>query len=750
MKAVTKKKVVLRSSEERKRRRERLAIIVTIVLVVFLTILENHISRESTFFPVGNNILIFGLININLVLILFLIFLIVRNVVKLIFERRHGVIGSKLRTKLVAAFLGLSLVPTILLFLFSTNFLSYSIDHWFNLKIGKALKNTVEVAQMYYQQKADQAKFYARQISLDITGNRLYEPERTDYLRTLLQQRQKNYNINSIEIFFDNRPETIMAGAPGGSDFKPELLSPQMLEKVYAGGDAFSVHQSEAGDTIKGIVPIYSAAGTQDVIGVAVVSYYVPQELGGKIATISKASEEYSQLSLLKNPIKFSYIVMLFLVTLLIVFSSIWFGMFLAKGITEPIMDLADATRRIATGDLDHQIDIVASDEIAVLVDSFNQMTKDLKKSSENLEQANLNLEERRKYIETLVRNVSAGIISVDKSGAITTINRAAEKMLHLQTERFLHRHYEEVLNAEHLEALCQLLRDIKETRTSFIEKQVELTIDERALTVLMTATLIEDDEGNDMGMVVVFEDLTQLQMAERAAAWREVARRMAHEIKNPLTPVQLSAQRLQRKYGDKLGEEGAVFNECTKTIIDQVEILKNLVNEFSKYARMPMTNPQLDDLNHVITDTVMLFQDAHRDIQFSFTPGTGIPKLSIDAEKIKRVMVNLLDNAVAAVNKEHSLIEIKTFYDMTADRAYVEVADNGCGVPSSHKLKIFEPYFSTKKSGTGLGLAIVSSIISDHHGSVSVRDNVPCGTVVSFDLPVPVPVRQEENAVVT
>ncbi|MBN1664729.1 MAG: HAMP domain-containing protein [Deltaproteobacteria bacterium] len=733
-----KRNVEVDPKERRKRRRERILIVVTLLLIVILSFLENHISRQSAFPPVGNNILIFGLINVNIVLILLLVFLITRNVVKLVFELRQGIIGSKLRTKLVAAFVGLSLIPTVLLFLVSINFLSYSIDHWFNLKIGNALKNTVEVAQTYYQQAADHAKFYARQISSDIKANRLYEQERENYLRTLLEQRLKSYNIGSIEIYFDNRPGNIMVGASDIKEIKPTILSPQVREEVYTGKEVFSVNQSDSGDVVRGLAPIYSVAGTREVIGVVVVSNYLSRDLGAKMAVISNASEEYSQLTLLKNPIKQSYIITLALVTLLIIFSSIWFGVFLAKGITDPIQDLAEATRRIAAGNLDHQINVVADDEIGVLVDSFNQMTVDLKKSSENLETANVDLENRRKYMETVLRNVSAGVISIDKDGLITTINRAAEKLFGINTDAILNRHYEEVLGAEHLTIVRQLLTEIKESSDGFIERQVEVTLPEKSITVLMTTTLIENEEGNDMGMVVVFEDLTQLQMIERAAAWREVARRMAHEIKNPLTPVQLSAQRLQKKYGDKLGEDGAVFQECTKTIIDQVEVLKNLVNEFSKYARMPVTNMTLNDLNHVITDSVLLFQDAHKDITFNFSQGADMPKLNIDAEKIKRVMVNLLDNAVAAMNTEGSVIDVRTSYDETARRVCVEVADNGCGVPSKYKMKVFEPYFSTKKTGSGLGLAIVSSIISDHHGNVSVRDNDPCGTVVSFDFPVP------------
>jgi two-component system nitrogen regulation sensor histidine kinase NtrY len=228
--------------------------------------------------------------------------------------------------------------------------------------------------------------------------------------------------------------------------------------------------------------------------------------------------------------LKFSYIITLFLVTLLIIFSATWFGLFLAKGITVPIQDLADATHKIAQGNLDHQIDIVADDEIGVLADSFNRMTRDLKKSNQRLERVNLDLEQRRKYMETVLRNVSAGVISIDQDGVITTINRAAEKMLNIRTERVLAKRYAGLLDAEHLALVDEILRELLESSEGFIEKQIELTIKDSVLTFLMATTAISDDEGNDMGMVVVFEDLTQLQKAERAAAWREVARRMAHE----------------------------------------------------------------------------------------------------------------------------------------------------------------------------------------------------------------------------
>jgi len=260
--------------------------------------------------------------------------------------------------------------------------------------------------------------------------------------------------------------------------------------------------------------------------------------------------------------------------------------------------------------------------------------------------------------------------------------------------------------------------------------------IKDRVLAVLATTAVLKDDDGNYMGIVAVFEDLTQLQKAERMAAWREVARRIAHEIKNPLTPIQLSAQRLQKRYGEKLGDDAAVLRECTTTIVDQVEVLKRLVNEFSRYARMPLTTPTPNDLNEVVTGAATLFQDAHKEIVFDVKNDAELPIVNIDAEQIKRVMVNLLDNAVAAVPKIGGHIEIKTIYDKMRRKARVEVIDNGSGILPADKMMVFEPYFSTKKSGTGLGLAIVSSIISDHTGNISVKENSPRGTIVAFELP--------------
>jgi len=730
-------KTKLEPREAKRRRREWIIIFFTIALIAGATYMENLIFHgETLVLPVSGNVLIFGLININIILIILLLFLIIRNIVKLILERRHRIAGSRLRTRLVAAFVGLSLIPTALLFLVSINFLSYSIDNWFSSRIGEALNSTLEVAQIYYQQAAEQAKFYARQLSADITNNSLYETEKFSYLQALVDRRHKTYKLNMVEVHINNHKDNLILRDVKHSLIVPKQLSPGEIESIFSGQELAITEQINSGDLIRGVVPVFSQSLPREVVGFVAVSYYLPSGIMKKINVVSAAYDEYKQLSLLKAPIKFGYIITLFIVMLLIIFSATWFGIYLARGITGPLQNLAEGTRRVAQGDLEHQIDTVADDELGVLVGSFNQMTKDLRKSKSSLEQANIDLERRRNYMETVLRNVSAGVISIDSNGFITMINRAAEKMLGINSRSIVRKRYDEVLIPDHRILAESVLQEMREDGNGFIEKQIDVLQGERALTILITVTEIRDDEGREMGLALVFEDISQLKRAERAAAWREVARRMAHEIKNPLTPVQLSAQRLQRKYGDRFKEDGDVFWECTRTIIDQVEVLKNLVNEFSRYARLPVTNLSLRDLNETIQNSVIMFKDAHRDVEFSFEPGADIPPLMIDREQIKRVMVNLLDNAVAALPARNGGITVRSFCDGEKKVAKVAVADNGCGIPPDYRVKMFEPYFSTKKTGTGLGLAIVSSIIDDHHGRVYVEDNPGGGTIVTFELP--------------
>jgi two-component system nitrogen regulation sensor histidine kinase NtrY len=369
-----------------------------------------------------------------------------------------------------------------------------------------------------------------------------------------------------------------------------------------------------------------------------------------------------------------------------------------------------------------------SADEIGMLVQSFNQMTGDLQVSRYELEQ-------RKKYMEIVLKNVAAGVISVDDKGVITTINTSAEQILEIKGEDVLERKFFEVLSKEYVAQMEELLNELRSSKKDSIEKQLTGRLKGKSLTLLINLTNLKDEEGRSLGVVAVFDDLTQMIKAQRMAAWREVARRIAHEIKNPLTPIQLSAQRLRKRYLDKLPEDGAVFDECTKTIVKQVEELKGMVNEFSSFARMPASQPSPNHLNEIIREALVLFQEAHKEVHFVFVP-EHLPILNIDRDQMKRVMINLIKNSLTAIDGEGE-IKILTSYDPKLQMVRLEVSDDGCGIPEEDKGRLFEPYFSTRKTGTGLGLTIVNAIIADHNGYIRVRDNKPKGTTFLIELPV-------------
>jgi two-component system nitrogen regulation sensor histidine kinase NtrY len=447
---------------------------------------------------------------------------------------------------------------------------------------------------------------------------------------------------------------------------------------------------------------------------------------------------------MLKRPIKISHMITLSIVTLLIIFSSVWFGFYLSREITTPIKELADGTNRIASGDYDFFIDREAKDEIGILVNSFNRMTGDLKTSKNKLEEANrelirsnFELEQRRLYMEIVLANVAAGVVSADADGRILTINKSAERMLNIKAEMIIGKKYTEVLSEDYIRFIDEFLGDEGLFQKGFLEKQIRLSVENKTLTLLVSLNVLRDDRGNYLGLVGVFEDLSEIEKGQRIAAWREVARRIAHEVKNPLTPIQLSAQRLKKRYGEKLGSaDEKVFQECTEMIIKQVEEIKRLVNEFSNFARMPASNPVPADICEIIKESLTLYKEAHKDVKFIFKDSKEIPDFNLDREQMKRVMINLLDNAIEAIDGEGEII-IDLDYDKVLQMVRIQVADNGKGISQENKARLFEPYFSTKKQGTGLGLAIVNTIITDHNGFIRVQDNKPRGVKFIIELPV-------------
>jgi len=738
-----KKITTLPPGEIRKRKRESFIIAISLLFIIALTWAEIHLAKLRAAVQVGNKIIIFGLINIIILLIILLVYLVFRNIAKLLLERRQNVVGAKLRTKLVLAFVGLSLVPTMLLFFVSAGFIDNSINNWFNKQVETSHEESMEVAQTFYKNSAANALYYGRQISSFIKEQKLINEQNLPRLKELIRQKQTEYNLGVVEIYSSQREELVRATnakLPLGEFTNP---ASEDINLGLQGKELTKVNSIGKAELIRGIVPIYSNWDPKDIVGVVVVNYYVPYSLVSKMKEISASYHEFRQLKILKNPIITAYILTLFLITLVIMLLALWFGVYLAKSLTIPIQELAEATRQIADGNLDINLGEQGGDEIGMLVSSFNKMTEDLRhhqqilnKTNEELTRSNLELEQRRLYMETVLKNVTAGVISVDKEGVLTTVNKSAERLLNINNSDVLGRHFREVLRPGQLDIVNGILRDIILSKQDTISKQVTIPTQESKLTLQVNLSLLKDENDEFMGTVVVFDDLTHLIKAQRMAAWREVARRIAHEIKNPLTPIQLSAQRLRKRYLTRFSEDEKVFDECTGMIIKSVDEIKTLVDEFSNFARMPTSQPAVNNLNDIIREALTLYQEAHRNIGFSFNPDDTIPLFPLDRDQIKRVMINLLDNAVAAVGGEGK-IDIESSFDNDLKMATFIVADTGIGIPPEDRSRLFEPYFSTKKSGTGLGLAIVNSIISDHHGFIRVKDNIPKGTKFIVELPV-------------
>jgi len=731
-------------TESRKRRREWLLVVVITGLVVLSLRYQGQLFDLTSEIPLSGNILVLALINLNILLIIFCLFLVLRNIFKLLLERRRGIPGAKLRSKLVLSFIALSLIPTMLLFFVSAGFITNSIENWFNSQIEKSLEESLEVAQTYYKNSASNALYYAEQIALAIKEQKLLNEDNLPALEELIHQKQKEYNLGIVEVFSATLEELVRGVNPQvpAADFS-DPGSDSIREALQ--GNRFT-HISPIGraDLIRGIVPVYSNWNQSDVVGVVVVNYYVPYSLVNKMKEISSSFEQYKSTKLLKGKIQKGYVLFLLLIALVIIFLSTWAGFHLARGITEPIHDLAVATSRVASGDLNVTLDSHSNDEVGSLVEAFNTMTADLRtgqktirRANRELQVSNLELEQRRRYMEIVLANVTAGVISIDSRGHITTINKSAEKLLSLKTSKVIGRNFRDIVSTDYLPMIKGILKELIGSGKDSIRKQISLPAGDTKVILLVNVTTLKDENNEFMGTVVVFDDLTQLLKAQRMAAWREVARRIAHEIKNPLTPIQLSAQRLRRRYLDRFAKDDMVFDECTTMIIKQVDDLKNLVNEFSSFARMPASNPSLNSLNDVLNEALVLFQEGHKDIDFQLQVDPSLPNFSLDREQIKRVIINLLlDNAVAAVNGNGQIILTTSFND-DLQIATLKVTDTGCGIPAEDKPRLFEPYFSTKKSGTGLGLAIVSTIISDHNGYIRVRDNDPQGTHFIVELPI-------------
>ncbi len=731
------------SQKERKRRKREFILILTIMSVVaLLTFVESRVINFGADIAVSNTVLMFILININLLLLVLMIYLVFRNLVKLIYDRRRNVLGSKIRTKLVIAFVSLTLLPTIVLFFFALNFITTSIEFWFNVPVEQALENSLWVGGRLYSRTEENNKFFLERISYQLKTKNLLDDKNLKALSHYIRIVQREFNLDAVEVYAPKAERLTFALAPKLENEYFGIITDQDLIKDLPADGIRSISQSiPSGEFIKTIATIPFGVQPDEALGFVVATILIPQDLSENLQFIRHGFTEYQQIKLLKKPIQITYYISLSIVALLVLFCAVWFGFYMARSISLPIKELAEGTRRVAEGELSYAIDPVSDDEFGSLVKSFNQMTQDLRISREQLElsarmlrRQNIEIEEKRQFMEIVLKSVSAGVVTLDAKGIISTMNKSAEKMLNLKSEQILNKSYQNLLDGLFLEMANEIMDNLSLSSGDTIELPLKLTIEGRPRSFLMSVNALKDDAGRHMGTLMVFDDLTELEKGQRMAAWREVARRIAHEVKNPLTPIILSAQRLKRKYAQFVDDK--IFEECTETIISQVELIRNLVNEFSSFARFPSANPVPCPLLPIIEETIALYREGHPSINFKISNTRDIPILNLDRQQMKQALINLIDNAIGAI-KGPGNITISVAHDPILKKVRIEVADDGSGISDEDKTRLFQPNFSTKKAGMGLGLTIVNTIIADHNGMVNVQDNTPRGAKFVIELPV-------------
>ncbi len=525
---------------------------------------------------------------------------------------------------------------------------------------------------------------------------------------------------------------------PGSSGAAADRIASQALAATNVTRSSIESTPG-GGDLLRAAVVIRRADGR--AAGVVVATDYLTGDMAARSRRLTKAFEDYNQLRVLKRPLTGVYLSFFLMTTLLILVGSTWMGLYIAKRITGPVQALATAAREIGAGRLDQRVEPQSHDEFGSLVEAFNAMASELATSRRKVERGTIQLERkhvevegRRRYIETILERIATGVVSVDAAGAITTINNAASRLLTLDRQ-IIGQPASAVFDRADLQPLSRLIAAAARGLAEPSAHEIALAREGHELHLAAVATPLTGETGEPEGVVLVLDDVTPLIRAQKVAAWREVARRLAHEIKNPLTPIQLSAERLRRHFSGAPAQSKALLEECTSTIIGEVESLKGLVDEFSQFARMPSPRTVPTDLAQLITDTVALYNGIFTDVRIEQRYAPGVPFVRVDPEQIRRVIINLVDNAIEAMERRGE-IRLETQLDPSNSVVRIMVSDDGPGIPLAEREKLFLPYYSTKRRGSGLGLAIVRRIIAEHGGSIDAGDNTPQGTRFTIELP--------------
>lgn len=705
-------------------RKELLIAIPVVAIFVLLLYLETQITFFTKFLPVGDNKLIIMTLNINILLILLVLFLVARILIKNYIEKKRGIWGSGLKTKLTFTLLFISIVPSFTLFMLTTGFYYKSIDYWFGQKIEDTINEAIDLSQFYYTETFQRYEHVGKVIADGLRTRKILNDKKlqTSYLNRSLA----THTISHISLFDTGGNPVTVVGYFDRKSFQ-EIMGKTKLVRPNQ-----PVHTIVPLDTGELIAVGMKITDENNILwGTLFVGSATTIRASQKIQSVAFAYRDFKESRPFRKILRHSMIIPLSLVTIMTIFFSVWVGYKMATEITIPIEKVKEGASIIATGKFDINLEDRGKDEIGTLVQAFNSMARELKIAKDEIE-------EKRRYMEVILNNVATGIISTDKTGNVLLMNPSAEGILNIKEGDWAGKTLKEVFGEDFRKHLRPFLKDIRESSDDSTVRDLHIRVNKDITNMRVSLTTLKDPEGKTEGFIIAFDDITYLVKAEKLAAWREVARKLTHEIKNPLTPILLSAERIRRRLLGKFeSTEKEILDETTSVIIRSVEDIKRIVNELTRFGRGTQ-GKSFDDINTICEETIDLYHNLYQNISFRFSKNL-VPRCRVDRESMKRVMTNLISNSLKAIGSEQGEILIETGYDDGRGIATIVVADTGKGIPDSDKERVFDPYFTTDENGTGLGLglAIVHSIILEHQGRIFVRDNTPKGSRFIIELPV-------------
>ncbi|MBF0458675.1 MAG: HAMP domain-containing protein [Nitrospirae bacterium] len=669
-------------------------LLTVLAVIIFLTA---GFSIHETFINPKGDItrrLIFGaFFNITLLALLTIAFFVGRNLLKLYLEKKNRVAGYKFKTKIVTIFVGITLLPSAMLFIISSGLVTNYIDKWFTPTISRPIDDANALASYTYDMIRKMTLEDAISISKGAVPSPRYKTEKLG--------RKKEDVSETVKDAFKGKP----------------------------GIEVFAFNET---DIVKAVVPLQKNGRIDEVL---LVSTVVPVEITKKVEEIQKARQNYITLNEFKAPLKGNYLLILGFFTLLVVFLALWIALRISRGITEPIQHLLQATADVSRGNFNIYVKADAEDEIGMLVKSFNEMISKIKQTELSLQSAYIESDRRRLFMENIIYNINSGVIYLDAENMVITINDAACRVLGVEAEDVLFRPYTEVIKNVVSTEFEMFIRGINLYNFYSKKEQIKVVINGKNMVLRVFVIQLKDNSKTPIGVLVVFDDLTELILAEKALAWQDVVKRLTHEIKNPLTPIKLSAERLLKRWRRADVHFGEVIEKSTATIIREVDGLQRLVNEFSRLGKMPDLEPSLTDLQALVNEVLDLYREyEHIDIVFEYK--TAIKAINIDGEHFKRMLINILDNAIQAI-EENGKISVTVAEDEISSDITIDISDNGIGINEKDKEKLFQPYFSRRKDGTGLGLAIAHRIATEHKGTITVSNNAVRGSTFRITIPI-------------